>query len=100
MEALADGGTLHLNLLAGDRATTDAINARLPELRHDLESAGVRLGQLDVGTRQQDTTGHRTDLPEPGPLAPSPATGRGRRASDAMPRPRRVSNPDGFDLRL
>jgi hypothetical protein len=101
MEALADGGTLHLNLLAGDRATTDAISARLPELRQDLESAGVRLGQLDVGTRQQDAGDH-ADRREPGPASPHAAAGAGRArpATDNPSHPRRVSARDGFDLRL
>lgn len=102
VEALAERGTLHLNLTAGDKATRDALGAHLPELRRDLESSGLQLGTLDVGDGRE----HRRDQSaEPAPTGSAdharparrdggPATGTGTVLTARRP------SGAGFDLRL
>lgn len=106
VEALSEHGTLHLNLTAGDHATRDALGARLPELRHDLESAGLQLGTLDVGDGGDRRAG---DQAARGPMisdgrdradrATGPKSPGGSARPASPPSPTR-SSPSGFDLRL
>lgn len=49
LQALTQGGTLHMSLSAADPLVREALVRNSFELRRDLESAGVNLGSLDVG---------------------------------------------------
>ncbi|MGD9705399.1 MAG: flagellar hook-length control protein FliK [Acidimicrobiia bacterium] len=104
VEAFTDQGTLHLSLQAGDRGTTAAIGARLPELRHELESAGLQLGNVDVGHHDQSTGGNReqADIATTERRSSAAAGDRSLITSSTTRTPGRAgaTSARGFDLRL
>jgi flagellar hook-length control protein FliK len=58
--ASTQGGTLHLNLAAGDAHVRELLARQSFQLRRDLEAAGVDVGSLDVSGYESGQLGGRS----------------------------------------
>lgn len=89
------GNEISLSLRADLAPTADLLRESLAELRSELEAAGFRSGNLDVGSHAERRS-EREALPVP----PVDLASRARNAADHVPDPASPSGATGLDLRL